>query len=57
MRNDALRGNTVPEGLPWPPLRNYNILAMALEWNKMEHHDSVVGRDMSLEVVIEDRAM
>ena len=54
--NDTLRGSTMPDGLPRPPPRNYNILAMGLEWGKMEYDDSAVGRGMLLEVVIEDRA-
>ena len=55
--NDTLRGNTMPDGLPRPPRRNYNIWAMGLEWDKMEYRDSVVGRGAPVEVVIEDRAM
>ena len=54
--NDALRGSTLLDCLPWSPLRSYNIWAMGLEWDKMEYHDSVVGRGIPPEGVIEDRA-
>ena len=47
----------MPDGFPWSPLRGYNILAMGLEWDKMEYRDSAVGRGMPVEDVIEDRAM
>ena len=55
--NDALRGGTMLDGLPRPPLHSYNSLAMGLEWDNMEHDHSDVGRGMPVEVVIEDRAM
>ena len=42
--NDTLSGSTLLDGLPWFPRRSYNILAMGLEWDKMEYHDSVGGR-------------
>jgi len=41
--NNTLSGSTLPDGLPWSPLRSYNILAMGLEWDKMEYHDSALG--------------
>ena len=44
-------------GLPFGPLRNYNILAMGLEWGTKEYHDSAVGRGIPPEVVIEDGPM
>ena len=55
--NDTLSGSTLIDGLPWSPLRSYNLSATGLEWDKREYHDSVVGRGIRLEVVIQDRAM
>jgi hypothetical protein len=55
---DALHSSgCMPPGLPWGPLRNYNILAVGLDWDRMEYHQSAVGSGMPKEVVIEDWRM
>ena len=40
---DILQSQEMPARLPRSPLRNYNMLAMGFDWEKMAHHASGVG--------------